>query len=43
MRSARTAGSPAARPADAAKAPGGSPVHGLLDEEAAEILALFEE
>ena len=25
------------------KAPGGSPVHGLLDEEAAEILALFDE
>ena len=25
------------------KAPGGLPVHGLLDEEAAEILALFEE
>lgn len=25
------------------KAPGGSPMHGLLDEEAAEILALFEE
>ena len=44
VRSARTAGSPAARPGSwPTRRRAGCPVHGLLDEEAAEILALFEE